>query len=104
MRWLLIRRSPADERLIYYQAYGKTGTTLLELAQVAPVCSIVSRELALAKSTVGLADYEARRYEAWYRHVTLSLFAHALLRNAVATASWTSPPQERRLPRYMPST
>jgi SRSO17 transposase len=82
VRWLLIRRSLAEKRLIYYQAYGKTGTTLLELAQVAPAGSIVGRELARAKSTVGLADYEARRYEAWYRHVTLSLFAHAMLGNA----------------------
>jgi SRSO17 transposase len=80
VRWLVIRRSPNGKRFTYYQAFGKTGTTLLELAQVAPVGTAVSNELALAKSKVGLAEYEARRYEAWYRHVTLSLFAHALLR------------------------
>jgi SRSO17 transposase len=79
VRWLVIRRSLDGKRLTYYQAFGQTGTTLLELAQVAPACSVVSSELALAKSKVGLAEYEARRYEAWYRHVTLSLFAHALM-------------------------
>lgn len=81
VRWLLIHRNLASNRLTYYKAFGKTGTTLLELAQLAPACSVVSNELALAKSKVGLAEYEARRYEAWYRHVTLSLFAHALLPN-----------------------
>jgi SRSO17 transposase len=86
VRWLLIRQSLTGKRLTYYQAFGKTGTTLLELAQVAPACGVVSNELALAKSKVGLAQYEARRYEAWYRHVTLSLFAHALLRNPVLSS------------------
>jgi SRSO17 transposase len=28
---------------------------------------------------VGLADYEVRSWVGWYRHVTLALFAHALL-------------------------
>jgi hypothetical protein len=83
VRWLVIRRSLNGKRLTYYQAFGQTGTTLLELAQVAPACSVVSSELALAKSKVGLAEYEARRYEAWYRHVTLSLFAHALMPRAL---------------------
>ena len=79
VRWLLIHRNLAGKRLTYYQAFGKIGTTLLELAQLVPACSVVSHELALAKSKVGLAEYEARRYGAWYRHITLSLLAHALL-------------------------
>jgi SRSO17 transposase len=28
---------------------------------------------------VGLDQYEVRRYDAWYRHVTLVLLAHAYL-------------------------
>jgi SRSO17 transposase len=80
VRWLVICRALAGKQPTYYQAFGKTNTTLLELAQVAPSCSIASNELTQAKSMVGLAEYEARRYEAWYRHVTLALFAYALLR------------------------
>jgi SRSO17 transposase len=32
-----------------------------------------------AKGEVGLDEYEVRKWEAWYRHVTLSLLAHAYL-------------------------
>ena len=28
---------------------------------------------------MGLDQYEVRRYDAWYRHITLSLLAHAVL-------------------------
>jgi SRSO17 transposase len=83
VRWLIIRRGLNGKRLTYYLAFGKTGTSLLEIAQVAPACGAANRELNLAKTEVGLAAYEARRYEAWYRHVTLALFAHALLRKIV---------------------
>ena len=40
-----------------------------------------------AKGEVGLADYEVRRWDGWYRHVTLALLAHAVL--AVTRASTT---------------
>jgi SRSO17 transposase len=110
-RWLVVRRSLNGKRLTYYQAFGKTGTTLLELAQVAPASTAVGNELALAKSKVGLAEYEARRYEAWYRHVTLALLAHALLSTTAAPhgarlheASAHGPPYDLRPSRYMPST
>ncbi|MDQ2810868.1 MAG: IS701 family transposase [Actinomycetota bacterium] len=83
VRWLIIRRGLNGKRFTYYQAFGKTGTSLLEIAQVAPACSVADHELNLAKTRVGLAEYEARRYEAWYRHVTLALFAHALLGKTV---------------------
>ena len=32
-----------------------------------------------AKGEVGLAHYEVRSWHGWYRHITLALFAHALL-------------------------
>ena len=43
-----------------------------------------------AKGEVGLDHYEVRRWEAWHRHVTLALLAHAYLevtRLAADTAS-----------------
>jgi hypothetical protein len=39
-----------------------------------------------AKGEVGLEQYDVRRYDAWYRHTTLALFAHAYLA-AVRVAS-----------------
>jgi SRSO17 transposase len=32
-----------------------------------------------AKGSVGLDQYEVRKWTAWYRHVTLALLAHAYL-------------------------
>ena len=32
-----------------------------------------------AKSEVGLDQYEVRKWESWYRHITLALLAHAYL-------------------------
>jgi len=32
-----------------------------------------------AKGEVGLDQYEVRKWDGWYRHLTLALFAHAML-------------------------
>jgi SRSO17 transposase len=32
-----------------------------------------------AKGSVGLDHYEVRKWQAWYRHITLALLAHAYL-------------------------
>ena len=40
-----------------------------------------------AKGEVGLDHYEVRRWEAWHRHVTLCLLAHAFLEVTRAAAA-----------------
>ena len=37
------------------------------------------RSFAEAKNETGLDHYQVRRYRAWYRHITLSMLAHAFL-------------------------
>ena len=32
-----------------------------------------------AKGQVGLGQYEVRRWDGWYRHITLAMLAHACL-------------------------
>ena len=39
-----------------------------------------------AKNETGLDQYQVRRYDAWYRHVTLAMLAHAYLAVTAATA------------------
>ena len=39
----------------------------------------IEEALQTAKGDTGLDQYEVRRYDAWYRHVTLSLLAAAFL-------------------------
>jgi hypothetical protein len=79
-RWLLVRRSPHDpEEMGFYQAYGPEGTTVEELVRVCQERWAVEQCFAEAKGEVGLDHYEVRRWDAWHRHVTLCLLAHAFL-------------------------
>jgi len=79
-RWLLVRRSTDDpEDRGFYQAYGPEETTLEELVGVCQDRWAIEQCFAEAKGEVGLDHYEVRRWDAWHRHVTLCLLAHAFL-------------------------
>ncbi len=79
-RWLLIRRGIDDpEEYAYYLAYGPAQTPAEELIRIAGRRWQVEDCFEAAKGEVGLDEYEVRKWEAWYRHVTLSLLAHAYL-------------------------
>lgn len=79
-RWILIRRSLSDpSRRAYYRSAGPATTTLAELVQVAGSRWKIEEGFEEAKGEVGLDQYEVRGFRAWYRHVTLTLLAHALL-------------------------
>ncbi|MDP9455987.1 MAG: hypothetical protein M3Q60_09385 [Actinomycetota bacterium] len=74
------RRSTDDpEDLGFYQAYGPEGTPTKELVGVCQDRWAVEQCFAEAKGEVGLDHYEVRRWDAWHRHVTLCLLAHAFL-------------------------
>lgn len=79
-RWLLVRRSLTDKAdLAYYVAFAPRGTTLEEMVSVAGTRWTVETGLETAKGEVGLDQYEVRSWSGWYRHITLSLLAHAFL-------------------------
>jgi SRSO17 transposase len=79
-RWLLIGRSSEDpDDLAFYQAYGPEGTSTCELVKVCQRRWQVENCFAEAKGEVGLDHYEVRRWDAWHRHITLCLLAHAFL-------------------------
>ena len=79
-RWLLIRRSVADPtEVAYFACGGPPGTTLPGLVRVAGARWAIEDLFELAKGDCGLDEYEVRSWVGWYRHVTLSLFALAVL-------------------------
>jgi SRSO17 transposase len=79
-RWLVVRRSIEDpEELSAYTVFAPQNTTLEGLAKVAGMRWRGERGFEEAKGEVGLAHYEVRSWHGWYRHITLALFAHALL-------------------------
>jgi SRSO17 transposase len=79
-RWLLVRRSLSDpsERTGYI-AFARAGTTLAELVHVAGMRWTVEESIECAKGEVGLDQYEVRSWTAWYRHITLAMWASAFL-------------------------
>ena len=40
---------------------------------------VIEESFQTAKGEVGLDHYQVRRYDAWYRHITLTCGAHAYL-------------------------
>lgn len=63
---------------------------MIELVRVAGARWTVECNFQQAKGETGLDHYEVRRYDAWYRHVTLAMLAHAFL--AAMRASVTTTP------------
>ena len=78
--WLLIRRSLTDRTdCAYYLCSAPTPTTLATLVAVAGTRWAIEETLQTGKGEVGLDHYQVRRYDSWYRHMTLAMFAHAFL-------------------------
>jgi SRSO17 transposase len=78
--WLLARRSisnPTD--IAYYLSNAPIDTPLLKLAQVASSRYVVEQVIEEGKGETGLDEYEVRYWHSWYRHMTLSMMAHAWL-------------------------
>jgi len=78
--WLIARRSLSDPTdIAYYLSNAPVDTVLLKLAQVASTRYTVEQCIEEAKSETGLDEYEVRYWHSWYRHITLSMMAHAWL-------------------------
>ena len=78
--WLLARRSIANPgELAYYVCFGPAETALEELVRVAGTRWAIEECFEEAKGQVGLDQYEVRKWDGWYRHITLAMLAHAYL-------------------------
>jgi SRSO17 transposase len=78
--WLLARRSLSDpKQLAYYLAYVPARTSLETKVRVASSRYTVEQCIEEAKGETGLDEYEVRFWHSWYRHITLSMLAHAWL-------------------------
>jgi SRSO17 transposase len=94
--WLLARRSTSDPKQIaYYLAYAPAWTPLETLIRVASSRYTVEQCIEEAKGETGLDEYEVRFWHSWYRHITLSMMAHAWL------ASMRMREQEKKVPKPM---
>jgi len=79
-RWLLLRRSVSDPaEVAYFACGGPPRTTLEDLVRVAGTRWAIEECFELAKGECGLDEYEVRNWTGWHRHVTLSLWALAVV-------------------------
>jgi SRSO17 transposase len=92
-QWLLARRSVSDaSEVAFYRVFGPEGTTLETAARVAGTRWAIEEGFERAKGEVGLDQYEVRRWDAWHRHITLCLLAHAYLEVTRAEANAAAAP------------
>jgi hypothetical protein len=71
-------QNPTD--VSYYLVFApRATTTLAQVSRVAGTRWQIEDGFASAKGECGLDHYEVRTWEAWYRHITLALLAHAFL-------------------------
>lgn len=95
-RHLMVRRSlqPGEKgeiELAFYRCYSPEPVTLAEFAAVAGARWGIEDCFSEAKNEAGLDHYQVRKYRAWYRHVTLSMLAHAFLAVSAHAARPPSP-------------
>jgi SRSO17 transposase len=79
-RWLLVRRSVNDPKELHaYVSFAPEETSLADVVRVAGTRWTIESCFEAAKSEVGLDHYEVRSWTGWYRHITLAMWALALL-------------------------
>jgi hypothetical protein len=78
--------------------------TIEALVRVAGERLKIGQCLETAKGECGLDHYEVRHWQGWYRHITLSMFAHAVLsvlrargEKTLEAQVWLSVPELRHL-------
>jgi hypothetical protein len=68
--WVLARRSIATGEIAFYRCFAARGTRLRDLVRVAGTRWAIEESFRTAKNEVGLDQYQVRRYDAWYAHIT----------------------------------
>jgi SRSO17 transposase len=75
-----VRRSLSEpSELRAYVVFAPQDTALAEVVRVAGTRWTIESCFEAAKSEVGLDHYEVRSWTGWYRHITLAMWALALL-------------------------
>jgi SRSO17 transposase len=75
----LVRRSIDDGELAYFHCFNPRREPVGELVRAAGKRWPVEECFEAAKQEAGLDQYQVRKYDAWYRHITVSMLALCLL-------------------------
>ena len=71
--------SATPQEVTAYVVFAPQETPLEEVVRVAGSRWTIEGSVEAAKREVGLDDYEVRSWTGWYRHITLAMWAYALL-------------------------
>src|SRR5206468_6182731 len=95
-RWLVVRRRLSDptERTAYVGCVPEP-TTLATVVQVVGRRWTIERCFEEAKGEGGLDQYAVRHWTGWYRHMTLAMWAYALLTVRRAAHLPAAPPLQK---------
>ncbi|RKN12344.1 IS701 family transposase, partial [Streptomyces radicis] len=75
----IVRRAIAGGEIAFFHSYNPRGESLSELVAVIGLRWPVEECFEAAKQQAGLDNYQVRKYDAWYRHVTMAMLALAFL-------------------------
>jgi SRSO17 transposase len=75
---LLVRRRIGDGELAFYRCWSPQPVPLHVLVRVAGTRWRIETCFQTGKS-IGLDEPQVRRFDSWYRHITLVMLAHAIL-------------------------
>ncbi len=91
-RWLVARRLTWDSGATdLYLAFVREGSALEQISRATESARRTAINLREARRVGGLDRFSGRSWEAWYRHMTVTLMAHAL-RNIVSRPHPTMKP------------
>jgi SRSO17 transposase len=110
-RWLVVRRSldqgPKPAEVAYFLIFAPGATPLSEMVMALGSRWSVEQCFEEAKGEVGLDEYEVRSFQGWYRHITLSMLAHAFLTalrvQSQADLPWEQESEEKKAWKPFPS-
>ena len=80
VRTLLARRSIDDPTdIAYYLCFHPDALEREEIVRVAGARWAIEECFQAAKNETGLDHYQVRKWDPWYRHITMAMAAHAFL-------------------------
>ncbi|WP_443093789.1 IS701 family transposase [Nocardia uniformis] len=86
VRTLLARRSIDDPTdIAYYLCFHPDTVTREQIVAVAGARWAIEECFQAAKGQCGLDHYQVRKWDPWYRHITMAMLAHAFLAVTAAT-------------------
>ncbi len=98
---LLVRRHLTSGERAYYVVFTPRRVRAETLVHVAGRRWAIEQGFETSKQEVGLDEYEVRTYTAWYRFMTLTLYAHAVL---AAMRARQAPRKRGRRPARRPAS